>query len=41
MRVESCFRDEFVRRVCAECETGGKTGCCGCVRYTFAVHDNM
>jgi hypothetical protein len=37
--VESCFRDEFVMRVSAECQKGGETGYCGCVRCTCAAHD--
>jgi hypothetical protein len=32
--VESCFRDEFVKRVTAEGEKGGNSGSCGCVRCT-------
>jgi hypothetical protein len=32
MRVESCFRHEFVKRVDAEAEKKVETGYCGCVR---------
>jgi hypothetical protein len=37
--IESCFRDEFVRRVSAEGEKGGETGNYGCVRCTYVAHD--
>jgi hypothetical protein len=37
--VESCFRDESIKRVCAEGEKGGETTDYGCVRCTCAAHD--
>jgi hypothetical protein len=37
--VESCFGDEFVRRVSAEGEKGGETVNSGCVKCACAAHD--
>jgi hypothetical protein len=39
-RVESCFRDEFVRRVGTEGEERGETCDAECVRCTHAAHDD-
>jgi hypothetical protein len=35
--VEACFREESIRRVCAECEEGGDGGCVG---RAGATHDH-
>jgi hypothetical protein len=40
VRVVSCFRDEFMGRVGAEGEKGGETGNGGCVRGTYAAHND-
>jgi hypothetical protein len=37
--VESCFGDEFVKRVSAEDEKGGEAGSGGRVRCACAAHD--
>jgi hypothetical protein len=37
--VESCFSDEFVKRVYAEGEEGGEIGNGGCARCACAAYD--
>jgi hypothetical protein len=37
--VESCFRDEFVRRASTTAEKGGENGDCGCVGCTCVARD--